>query len=399
MNNTDKVGNFKILSDLGEGYTGMVRLGRCLRTGKRVALKMCEVTHILNNDEVLQGLQDEARILSQLDHPNIAKFIEYSPEAEAIVNGNPKIVSYLALELAAKGDMFDFINVVQGLGEAVTRRVFKQFLSALHYLHERNIAHRDIKLENILFDENLQVKLVDFGFAAHLDPVKLNKTYVGTENYMSPEQLCQQPYNGKKIDVFAAGMILFAIRRGRPPFNSAMMLDSTFKLFFQRRHQFWMSHQNVFPNDELTPPFMELINGMLDPNPTTRWSLDRVLNSAWINQPFDDKQALEKLSFLYQIYQQKKSEEVNKAQPPRENPAQAGAIEAAAEQKNQPEPAQTDLQLPLHIESVDLSGRSRIKLPRKTKQIKKKKRRAFRRLKPSMKNLKYIRRTRKKGNG
>ena len=129
------------------------------------------------------------------------------------------------MEYADLGNLFSYVRL-QAFSENTTRYVFSELLKAVSYLHQNNIIHRDIKLENILFDKFFQIKLADFGFATYSSG--LNNDYKhysrkGTLNYLAPEiynfEHCQLlGYNGEQAEVFALGVILFCMLIGRPPF-------------------------------------------------------------------------------------------------------------------------------------------------------------------------------------
>lgn len=86
------------------------------------------------------------------------------------------------------------------------------------YMTSKGICHRDLKLENILLDENFNLKVADFGFAKVMEAAKL-KTSLGTPGYMAPEIVLKKEYNGTKVDIFSAGVILFILHVGSPPFS------------------------------------------------------------------------------------------------------------------------------------------------------------------------------------
>jgi serine/threonine protein kinase len=96
--------------------------------------------------------------------------------------------------------------------------------SALDYIHKKGIAHRDLKPENLLLDMNFNLKLADFGLACQNEK-RLN-TFAGTLTYMAPEILEKKQYDGAKADIFSAGVILFFMATGRPPFRVASKQDS-----------------------------------------------------------------------------------------------------------------------------------------------------------------------------
>ena len=100
------------------------------------------------------------------------------------------------------------------------RFLFRQVVSAISYCHQRNVAHRDIKLENILLnDQKNQVKLIDFGFSTCIPNDKKVKLFCGTPSYMAPEIVSKVEYAGPPADVWALGVLLFALLCGRFPFK------------------------------------------------------------------------------------------------------------------------------------------------------------------------------------
>lgn len=95
-------------------------------------------------------------------------------------------------------------------------------------MYNCSIAHRDLKLSNILLDNNYQLKIADFGLSAPLDGRDGSgflSTNVGTENYMAPEIHLKLPYEGKVVDLFACAIILFTLVQSNPPFNMATKTD------------------------------------------------------------------------------------------------------------------------------------------------------------------------------
>lgn len=105
-------------------------------------------------------------------------------------------------------------------------------LDVLSFMHAKKIAHRDLKLENILVDEQLNLKVADFGFAA-IQKIDKLKSYRGTMTYMAPEIKEGKIYDGAKVDIFSVGVILFILVQGIFPFKEARKDEYFYNLILQ----------------------------------------------------------------------------------------------------------------------------------------------------------------------
>merc|ERR1719287_422058 len=106
------------------------------------------------------------------------------------------------------------------MGEDAGRFFLHQMLDSLEYMHNKRVVHRDLKLENILVDDQMNLKVADFGFATYKKINRL-KSYRGTMTYMAPEIKEGKQYDGREIDIFSTGVILFIIVQGIFPFKEA----------------------------------------------------------------------------------------------------------------------------------------------------------------------------------
>ncbi|KPV73252.1 uncharacterized protein RHOBADRAFT_2369, partial [Rhodotorula graminis WP1] len=133
---------------------------------------------------------------------------------------------YLVTELCSGGELFDYL-VEQcappagtgGLALAETRRIFGQLVLGVAYLHSEGVVHRDLKLENVLLDENVNVKIADMGFGREFERGRWLETKVGTLGYTAPEIVAGSRYLGEQVDIWSLGVILYALLTGSLPFD------------------------------------------------------------------------------------------------------------------------------------------------------------------------------------
>ena len=126
------------------------------------------------------------------------------------------------------GEIFDYIYEGGDLSEPICRFYFKQLLKALNFLHANGFCHRDIKLENILLDDEFNLKLVDFGFSCPLkgrNGKGFESRKLGTPMYMAPEIINGDFYKGEVVDLFAAAVCLFMMKNSNPPMERANIKD------------------------------------------------------------------------------------------------------------------------------------------------------------------------------
>jgi serine/threonine-protein kinase CHEK2 len=163
---------YRILQQLGKGHFATVYLCVERSSGFKYAVKKFEKRLGESQKSQTEGLQQEIAVLMSVSHPNVLCLKDTYNEVDGV---------YLVLELAAEGELFNWIVSKQKLSEAETRKVFIQLFQGTKYLHERNVVHRDIKPENILLtDKDLSVKLADFGLAKIIGEESFTTTLCGT---------------------------------------------------------------------------------------------------------------------------------------------------------------------------------------------------------------------------
>ena len=282
--------DFEIVRDLGSGAFSTVKLAKHKDTEKLVALKIIK-DEALQNGSTLETFKTEIEIMSEISHPNIINMLSNSTEGSLRdTNGATKEnVIYLTLELASGGELFDFIAQTGSFSEPVARYYFHQMIDAFEYLHSRGISHRDMKPDNIMLDDEFNLKIADFGFSSK---AASNQSFKGTRSYMAPEILIGAKYHGQMVDIFAAGIILFIMVTQIPPFQMAHPKDGWYKFVCSNRmDKFWKFHGQNQPGgiEFFSKSFIDLINWIFNFDHTTRPSLAEIKEHEWYNGPIASK--------------------------------------------------------------------------------------------------------------
>jgi serine/threonine-protein kinase len=213
--------HFRVLEQIGEGGMGVVYLGEDTRLHRRVAIKV--VSGAARSDpEARARFLLEARAASALDHPNICA-IHHIDETD---EGTPFLV------MAHYGGETLDRRLGRGplpLGQAID--VVAQVAQGLAHAHARGVIHRDIKPSNVLLTDDGAVKILDFGLAKLVGAASVTATGVslGTPSYMSPEQVRAEPVDAR-ADVWACGVLLYALVAGRSPFEGENLGQVTYAI-------------------------------------------------------------------------------------------------------------------------------------------------------------------------
>lgn len=273
----------------------------------------------------LDSVWKEDSLLSKLHHENIicpinfGKYVKspLNPETEALEDPQN---AFIITEFMAWGDLLDVINTNGSFTEDAAKDYFKQILSAVKYLHSEGIIHRDIKLQNVILNNDNKVQLIDFGFASDMnsdsftmdsDKVLINSKaeIKGTQGYISPEMLdAQQKIDNflskwgsrgdaqkgpeikvdlKMADIFSLGVLLFEMVIGISPFLNANAQDSCYRYFYfkKRESQFWKIHPKARELDgsgKLSEEFKNLVERILTPFVKDRPTIEEIEAHPWM---------------------------------------------------------------------------------------------------------------------
>ncbi|KAM9344226.1 NUAK family SNF1-like kinase 1 [Pholidichthys leucotaenia] len=258
---------YEVLETLGKGTYGKVKKAVERASLKTVAIKSIRKERITDELDRIH-IQREIEITSVLRHPNIIRFHEVFESRDKIV---------IVMEYASRGELYDYIQERRQLPETEARSIFRQIASAVHYCHKNLVVHRDLKLENILLDQDFNVKLADFGLSNNFQKGSLLQTYCGSPLYAAPEIVKGLPYQGPEVDCWALGVLLYALVYSSMPFDGA----SHTKLKEQISHGCYRRPNP--PSDACA-----LIDWLLTVRVEERATIEDVANHWWVNWGYED---------------------------------------------------------------------------------------------------------------
>jgi calcium-dependent protein kinase len=328
------VGNiYHIHEELGEGSFGKVFKVIHKTTNEIRAMKQIKLSNFsegFNNHE----LEDEINILKNLDHPNVLKIYEYFLD---------DVYLYLITEYCGQGDLLQKVQKAGYINEIIVKFIMYEILTAVAYLHARNVIHGDLKLENILIRtlafsskgsfnqacitdlekykreskksvagveqqhfegfQNFQIKVIDFGCSKIFTKQTRHFTgMVGSALYMAPEVI-----NGsydEKADIWSCGVILYCLLAGYPPFNGETD-DDTFELIKKGIYDFPKD-----PFGKISSAAKDLVNKLLIADPKKRLSAKVALNHPFFKNEVDTKKVLLNIKSSAHLFHRLKEQRV-----------------------------------------------------------------------------------------
>ncbi|OWB78233.1 hypothetical protein B5S32_g2421 [[Candida] boidinii] len=273
----------------GRGYHRGLFLGeggfaRCFQmkdeSGKVFAAKTVAKASI-KNEKTKTKLLSEIKIHKSMVHSNIVQFIDCFEDDVNV---------YILLEICPHQSLMELLKTRKILTEPEVRYFTVQIIGAVKYLHGRRVIHRDLKLGNVFFDPEMDLKIGDFGLASVLSPNN-NKRYTicGTPNYIAPEVLGgKNTGHSFEVDVWAIGIMIYALLFGKPPFQARDV-----QIIYERIK----NNEFKFPSDStVSQEAIQLVKDILSTDPHQRPSLDDILNYDWFRSgPFPSNITVETL--------------------------------------------------------------------------------------------------------
>ncbi|PNW86177.1 hypothetical protein CHLRE_02g075900v5 [Chlamydomonas reinhardtii] len=285
---------YQFVKALGTGAFGSVLLYRRQLTEggpiEEVAVKVISREECSDFNLVSREVHSH-RILV---HPHVIRFkrLGLTPDKRFL---------YMVMEYADRGDLLDYLRRRGRFREHEARWFFQQLVFGLDYCHQRGVVNRDLKPENLLLKRtpdarqeltqgdlehpfNLHLKIADFGLSKegmHSQP----KSRVGTVTYMAPEVLRAGPsrrYDGNKADIWSAGIVLYVMLFARAPFDDPLATTDKARRDATMQ-QILRGEWNVPASVPVAPECLDLLRGILSPDPNTRFTLAQIMSHPWFS--------------------------------------------------------------------------------------------------------------------
>ena len=259
-----QIGDYTLGTELGSGAFGKVVLGKHILTNEPVAIKILDKMILSHTPDDYQSVRQEINILKSVKHKHIVQLYDVLQTSRHI---------FIIMEYCEGKDLLDYILTKSKLSEEESLKYFHQLINALFYLHSQNIAHRDIKIDNMLLDRNRDLKLVDFGLSTKYPDDNLLDQPCGTVVYAAPEVLQGREYHGMLADVWSSGIVLYGMLSGYLPFGEQDDEINRLNIIAGK-----INYPSYFG-----PCVKDLLMHMLDLDPMTRYTLQEVRNHPWFN--------------------------------------------------------------------------------------------------------------------
>ena len=245
----------------GIGMFGKVFKATDKTTGNSIAVKI-----VTKAQTQLVGIENEVVAGRRLQtHPNVVHFIQ-SVEDDLFL--------YIMLGYLEGQDLFTYMEHrnFKPVSERKARILFKQLVNAVHHIHSHNVAHLDLKLENVMISPNNKLTVIDFGLCDILQTKdSLTNSFVGSPDYTAPEIWLKTPYSAFKADIYSMGVILYALICAGFPFTQEDRLN-----YIAQKKPMKVEYPN-----KVSKSVQDLLSKMLENDPSQRFSLDNVKSHKW----------------------------------------------------------------------------------------------------------------------
>jgi len=291
---------FTLEETIGKGNFSVVKRGIKKSTGEIYAIKVIEKNFIFTDSR----LKREVTIMRKIKHPNIVPLEDVYEDEKRL---------YLVLKYIDGGELFERIIAKEsGYSEKDARNIVHQILTAIDYLHSKNVVHRDLKPENLLCtggDEDIHIFVTDFGFSRLLKDKEVLMTQCGSPEYMAPEILECKPYE-RAVDMWSMGVLTYVLLTGCFPFWND-----------QPQLLYELVSSVTYVWDEklvISADAKDFVGKLLVKNPAARMTARDALNHPWITSKVrrsimleESKQLLRKTSQIWKAHRENSFEKLS----------------------------------------------------------------------------------------
>ena len=261
------------IETIDNGSFGTVIKAFDIASNQEIAIKV--ISKDEKNHSQIDKLKEEISILRILKHPNIVKFYGYMETNNQLL---------IKMEYIKYGSLKQWINKKEKISEEEASTIIGKILSAIEYLHTKQICHRDIKPENIMLSKENDlngIKIIDFGLSAQHFNKLMNRDYCGTYIYMAPEQIEKKLYF-KSVDIWSIGILMFMLlNNGNHPFY----VKGESKSIFNKK----IENCKINFYNKISPMAKHLIFKLLEPNPSWRYNAAQAYKHPWITRDKNDE--------------------------------------------------------------------------------------------------------------
>ncbi|XP_070264811.1 serine/threonine-protein kinase MARK2-like [Myotis yumanensis] len=251
------IGEYLLLNTIQKGPSSEVRLAQHILTGAHVIVKAIRRKGI-------PRFYQEVHCFKKVNHPNIAKLFEVLITEDKF---------FLVMENIQGDSLLEHLQDNGTMSEGEARTMFRQVVSAVQYCHQKNIIHRDLTPGNILIDNDMTIKLIDFGYSKQVKDHMLS-TFCGSIGYAAPEMLQGCTYDGRKSDVWSLGVLLYRMLTGVTPFEGDNITNVK---------------RQIISGDYQVPSILskkaqKFLRKLLTVDPSKRPTMEAVMKDRWLNK-------------------------------------------------------------------------------------------------------------------
>ena len=275
------ISEFEIGVMMGDGGFARVYKATHKTTLDKYALKIINTQTLSSGD--VENIEKELEIHASLTSPFVINLVDFFQEKDKM---------YLVLEIASNGNLYKYMYKHFQLPLAKALTFWKGAVQGIQYLHSLNIYMRDIKPENILIDEDLNVKLCDFGWASRMSDEEYRKLKGGTYIYMSPENL-RGELQGLESDMWSLGVLLYELTHYHEPFQIGLTAEEQLG-FIKKGH--------IIFKEGLQGNVKEVILNLMNEDKSKRFTVTEVLDLEWIRELKDVVDVKGRIMFVGNYY-------------------------------------------------------------------------------------------------